>query len=71
MLITSLENEKIKKYKKLKKKKYREEYGEFMVEGMHLVLEAFRSGIIIELVVEENALLQLPCPYIFVTKEIM
>lgn len=71
MLITSLENEKIKKYKKIKKKKYREEYGEFMVEGMHLVLEAFRSGIIIELVVEENALLPLPCPYIFVTKEIM
>ena len=52
MVITSLDNEKVKKYIKLKKKKYREEYGEFIVEGMHLVLEAFKSGIIIELIME-------------------
>ena len=35
MVITSLDNEKVKKYRKLKKRKYREEYEEFIVEGMH------------------------------------
>lgn len=71
MVITSLENEKVKKYRKLKKRKYREEYGEFIVEGMHLVLEAFKSGIIIELIMEENSAIPLPCPYVYVTKEII
>lgn len=71
MVITSLENEKVKKYTKLKKRKYRDEYGEFIVEGMHLVLEAFKSGIIIELIMEENEAIPLPCPYVYVTKEII
>ena len=71
MVITSLENEKIKKYKKLQKRKYREEYNEFIVEGMHLVLEAFKSGIVIELILEENEAIPLQCPYVYVTKEIM
>ncbi len=71
MVITSLDNEKVKKYKKLQKKKYRDEYGEFIVEGMHLVLEAFKSGIIIELIMEENEAIPLPCPYVYVTREII
>ena len=71
MVITSLDNEKVKKYRKLKKRKHREEYGEFIVEGMHLVLEAFKSGIIVELIMEENSAIPLPCPYVYVTKEII
>lgn len=71
MVITSLENEKIKKYKKLQKRKYREEYNEFMVEGMHLVLEAFKSGILVELIMEENETIPLQCPYVYVTQEII
>ncbi|HIR48421.1 MAG TPA: RNA methyltransferase [Candidatus Faecimonas gallistercoris] len=71
MVITSLDNEKIKKYRKLKKKKYREEYNEFIVEGMHLVLEAFKSGIIVELIMEETQAIPLPCPYVYVTREII
>ena len=71
MVITSLDNEKVKKYRKLKKRKYREEYEEFIVEGMHLVLEAFKSGIIEELIMEENQALPLPCPYVYVTREII
>jgi len=35
MLITSLDNDKIKKYIKLKEKKYRDLYNEFLVEGEH------------------------------------
>ena len=71
MVITSLDNEKVKKYIKLKKKKYREEYGEFIVEGMHLVLEAFKSGIIIELIMEEKEAIPIPSPYVYVTQEII
>jgi TrmH family RNA methyltransferase len=46
MLITSLENENVKKWKKLCKKKYRDEYGIYLVEGEHLVEEAYKSGVL-------------------------
>lgn len=52
MIITSLENERIKKYLKLKEKKYRDKYNEFLIEGEHLVLEAYRRGLIKELILE-------------------
>ena len=71
MVITSLDNEKIKKYKKLKQRKYREEFNEFIVEGMHLVLEAYKSNLIEELIMEEEEAIPLPCPYTYVTKEIL
>lgn len=71
MVITSLDNDKVKKYKKLKQRKYREEYNEFIVEGMHLVLEAYKSNLIVELIMEENEAIPLPCPYTYVTREII
>ena len=46
MLITSLENNKIKKYIKLKQKKYREIDKLFLIEGEHLVLEAYKAGVL-------------------------
>ena len=54
MLITSLDNDKVKKYIKLKEKKYRDKTGEFIVEGSHLVLEAFKHGLIRELILEKE-----------------
>ncbi len=54
MLITSLDNEKVKKYIKLKEKKYRDKTGEFIVEGSHLVLEAYKQGLIEELILEKD-----------------
>ena len=54
MLITSLDNDKVKKYIKLKDKKYRDKTGEFIVEGSHLVLEAFKHGLIKELILEKD-----------------
>ena len=54
MLITSLDNEKVKKYIKLKDKKYRDKTGEFIVEGSHLVLEAYKHGLIKELILEKD-----------------
>jgi TrmH family RNA methyltransferase len=54
MKINSLNNEKIKYFSKLKQKKYRDEEGLFLVEGMHLVLEAYKAGYLKEIIIEEN-----------------
>ncbi|MBR3614434.1 MAG: RNA methyltransferase [Clostridia bacterium] len=40
MIITSKDNETIKHIKKLKEKKYRDEYNEFIVEGIKMIEEA-------------------------------
>ena len=45
MLITSKDNETIKHIRKLKEKKYRDEYGEYIVEGIKLMIE---TGIEVE-----------------------
>lgn len=71
MLITSLENERIKDYIKLKDKKYRKRTNTFIVEGLHLVLEAYKSGNLIELIIEKDEVLPLDVPTIFVTNEII
>lgn len=43
MLITSKDNELIKHIRKLKEKKYRDEFGEFVVEGAKMIEEAIRE----------------------------
>ena len=43
MLITSKDNDFIKHLKKLKEKKYREEYNEFIVEGFKMIQEAIEE----------------------------
>ena len=59
MVYTSIENEKIKEIKKLNQKKYRDKSGLFLVEGEHLVLEAYKSGCLKELLIEEDNLFPL------------
>jgi len=59
MLYTSIDNPKIKDLKKLQTKKYRDKKGLFLVEGRHLVLEAYKTGLLEELYLEENELLPL------------
>ena len=49
-MITSLTNEKIKEYSKLNQSKYREEKGMFIVEGPHLVDEASKLGLLVEVI---------------------
>ena len=49
-MITSLTNEKIKEYAKLNQNKYREEKGLFIVEGPHLVEEAKKLGLLVEVI---------------------
>lgn len=43
MLITSKDNETIKHIRKLKEKKYRDEFGEYVVEGIKLINEAIEE----------------------------
>lgn len=71
MLITSADNDKIKRYVKLKQKKYRDLYQEFIVEGYHLVIEAYKKGIIKELILKDGAVLPMDVETIYTTDEIM
>lgn len=44
MTITSKDNETIKHVRKLKEKKYRDEYGEYVIEGIKLINEAIEEN---------------------------
>ena len=54
MVITSLENEKIKNLVKLQKKKYRDLTNTYLIEGEHLVNEAIKAGTVLEIFLLEN-----------------
>ncbi|MBP5308585.1 MAG: RNA methyltransferase [Clostridia bacterium] len=61
MIISSKQNAEIKRIASLKEKKYREEYGEYLVEGVKMVKEAILSGAEVrEIVGVDNALKELP-----------
>ena len=71
MIITSLENPRIKKYIRLKDKKFRDEFQEFIVEGEHLVAEAYKAGLVKEIIIEIDDFCSYDCPKVLVTKEII
>lgn len=71
MLITSLDNDRIKNYIKLKERKYRKRTKTFIVEGLHLVLEAYKSGLLIELILEKDEVVPLDVETVYVTNEII
>ncbi len=53
--ITSIENPLIKETKKLKDKKYRNERGQFLVEGFRFVEEAIKSSFVVEAIFVDKA----------------
>ena len=71
MLITSLDNDRIKKYIKLKQRKYREESKTYIVEGEHLVLEAYRTGMVIEVILTRDCVIPIDSEKVYVTEEIL
>ena len=71
MVITSLDNEKVKYYYKLGKKKYRDLNNEFMVEGEHLVLEAYKAGVLKEVLLEEGEVLPIDVEQVEVSREVL
>ena len=50
-MIESINNEKVKSWAKLNDKKYQKETNLFLVEGEHLVEEAFKCGRLREVIV--------------------
>lgn len=71
MLITSTAHIKVREYVKLQQKKYRDKSGKFIVEGMHLVLEAYKKGIVEEVILEQDTVIPLDAPIVYVTEEII
>ncbi|MBR5662474.1 MAG: RNA methyltransferase [Bacilli bacterium] len=72
MLITSLTNDKVKNLVKLQTKKYRDEERKFLVEGDHLVSEAYKTNNLIEIFAVEDVLVTFAdIPVTYVTKEVM
>ena len=73
MVISSLDNKKIKFINSLKLSKKRKEYNMFIVEGMHLVFEAYKSGCLKEIYLLENDKLEFSCDLeiTYVTYEVM
>ena len=53
-MIESINNEQIKEIRKLKDKKYRDETNLFLVEGDHLVKEAYKAGCLEKLILTED-----------------
>lgn len=49
-MIESVNNERVKMWSKLSDKKYQKEYGLFLVEGEHLVIEAQKAGLLKEVI---------------------
>lgn len=71
MLYSSVDNKKIKEIKKLNQKKYRDESGLFLVEGEHLVLEAYKSGYLKNIILLDSSKFSLEKDNIYVTDKVM
>mgnify|MGYP005794559887 CR=1 FL=1 len=71
MIYSSIDNDKIKELKKLHLKKYRDKKHEFLIETPHLVLEAFKTGHLKELILEENEVFPLDVKTINVTNNVI
>lgn len=71
MVIESVDNKKIKELKKLKQKKYRDESKMFLIEGIHLVNEAYKSNCLKEIIVLDGEYYDLDIKTTYVTKEVL
>lgn len=74
MLITSIQNEQVKNWRKLHTKKYRNQMQCFLIEGFHLIEEACKSGWKITTIIVQEAI-ETPSewsdlPIISVSKEV-
>lgn len=71
MLIESINNDKIKYYKKLRTTKYINEFKDFVVEGEHLVEEAIKSGYAKEIIILDGKNYTTNLPKIYVTEKVL
>ena len=70
-VISSLQNERIKNLSKLLNKKYRDIEGKFIVEGEHLVEEAYKSDKLLEIIKTEDYECDIDVPITNVTYEVI
>lgn len=70
MIIESLDNNRIKSIRKLNEKKYRDEEKLFLVEGEHLVLEAYKNNCLEEVILCDRDI-DLDINKIYVTSSVM
>ena len=71
MIITSPNNERIKELTKLKQSKYRTKHGLYLVEGSHLVAEAFKANALTEVFIIEGESLNLDTKVTIISKSVM
>ena len=71
MIVTSLENNKIKDLVKLQTKKYRGSTNMFLVEGEHLVEEVFKAGLLKEIFVVDGDSFSIDVPITYVSSDVM
>lgn len=71
MLYSSIDNQKIKDIKKLNQKKYRDQSNLFLVEGEHLVLEAYKNNYLENIIILEGTNFNLEKNNIYVTDKVM
>ena len=69
-MIESLDNSKIKSLRKLKEKKYRDKEKLFLIEGEHLVIEAYKTNLLKEVILC-NKELDIDVPKIYVSEKVM
>lgn len=71
MLIESVENNNIKFLRKLSKKKYRDEYKKYIIEGIHLVKEAYQTNNLEEVYIVNGKDYDLDIKKTYITENIM
>ena len=70
MLYSSVDNKHIKDLKKLNTKKYRDKTSSFLIEGEHLVLEAYKTGHLKELILDNDRVMPLNVETSYVTNNV-
>jgi TrmH family RNA methyltransferase len=70
-IITSLDNKKIKNLSKLLIKKYRDDENKFLIEGEHLIEEAYKAGVLLEIIKCEDYVIEYDVPTTLVTSEVI
>lgn len=71
MLITSVNNEHIKELVRLKDKKYRDQSDYFLVDTKHLVMEAYKEGLIKELILYKDEIYPLDVDTLYVGYDVL
>ena len=71
MVYESVTNPKIKELKKLQNKKYRDLNTEFLIETPHLITEAYKAGLLKELILKEGTDFDIDVNKIYVSDKVM